>query len=448
MKKGYAAHYWPNIKLATPVVLAQAGQMLVNIADTVMVGRVGTMPLAAASFANSIFINILVFGIGVSFALTPLVGKAFGANNKGKCAFWFKQGIYANLIIGVLLTVLAAFIVFLMPYMGQDEGVAENAIPYFLLLVLSIIPFQVFNTYKQFAEGLSNTKIAMVITIGGNGLNVLLNYILIYGKLGAPALGLVGAGIGTLVSRIMMAVAFAYLSRRLYLFREYRRIEKSRFSKQAFSKIWQMGLPIGLQSVIEVFAFSLGSIMVGWINAVSLAAHQIVLSIASVTYMMSSGLASATTIKLSIFRGKKDFVSIKHSAFASLHLVFLFMTLMGILFLLLRFYLPSLFVEEKKVIELAAGLMLVAGLFQIFDGVQVVALGILRGFEDVIMPVIGAGIAYWCISLPVGYLVTFTFNVGPVGIWVGYLVGLASAGIFLLLRFRILYKRIAVDKIR
>ena len=416
--------------------------MLVNLADTIMVGKVGTLPLAAASFANSIFINIMVFGIGVSYAVTPPVGKAFGGKDKETCAYWFQQGMYGNLIIGAALTLLAALFMLLMPYMGQDPGVADEAIPYYLLLVLSILPQQIFNTYKQFAEGLSNTKIAMLITMGANILNVFLNYIFIYGHFGAPALGLIGAGIGTLVSRIMMAVAFAYISRLSALFKTYRFIKTSGFSSRAFARILKLGLPIGLQFVIEVFAFSLGSIMMGWINALSLAAHQIVLSMSGVTYMMSSGLASATTIKVSIFRGKKDFSSIKHSAFASLHIVLVFMFLMGVLFLAMRYFLPGLFVDDKEVIEVAAGLMLVAGLFQVFDGIQVVALGILRGFEDVVMPVVGAGIAYWCISLPISYLLTFTFNVGPVGIWIGYLAGLASAGVFLLLRFKILYERI------
>ncbi|MCT4644106.1 MAG: MATE family efflux transporter [Carboxylicivirga sp.] len=440
MANNYKTHYWPNIKLATPVVLAQAGQMLVNVADTVMVGRVGTIPLAAASFANSIFINVLVLGIGISYALTPLVGKAYGAKNKEECAHWFQQGMYANIIIGILLTLLAGSIAWLMPYMGQEKEVVEAAIPYYVLLVLSIFPLQIFNSYKQFAEGLSNTKVAMYITIGGNALNILLNYIFIYGKFGAPTLGIIGAGIGTLISRIVMAIVFYWISTQLRLFREYMQKKLEAFSNSAFMRIWQLGLPIGLQSVIEVFAFSLGSIMMGWINAISLAAHQIVLSMASLTYMMSSGLASATTIKVSIFRGRKDNPSIKFSAFASVHLVLLFMTFMGIIFLSLRYWLPSLFVSDSEVIEVAAGLMLVAGLFQIFDGIQVVALGILRGLEDVLMPVIGAGIAYWLISLPVGYLTAFVFDIGPIGIWIGYLSGLASAGIFLLLRFRMLYR--------
>jgi len=346
MKNNYLPHYWPNVKLATPVVLAQAGQMLVNVADTVMVGQVGTIPLAAASFANSIFINVLVLGMGISYALTPLVGKAYGAKNKDECAHWFQQGMYANIIVGLVLSVIAGSIIFLMPFMGQEQGVVEGAIPYYFIIVLSIFPLQIFNGYKQFAEGLSNTKIAMYITIGGNLLNVFLNYIFIYGHLGAPALGLLGAGIGTLVSRIAMALVFMWISRQIGLFKTYRGIHIKAFSRSAFIRILKLGLPIGLQSVIEVFAFSLGSIMMGWINAISLAAHQIVLSMASVTYMMSSGLASATTIKVSIFRGKKDYVSVKHSAFASVHLVLIFMTAMGILFLSLRYWLPSLFVDE------------------------------------------------------------------------------------------------------
>lgn len=437
----YTAHYWPNIKLATPVVLAQAGQMLVNLADTLMVGQVGTAPLAAASFANSIFINVLYFGVGISFALTPLVGKAFGSGDKKQCAYWFKQGVYSNFIIGVLLTLVAGAIYFLMPYMGQESEVAKAAQPYYVLLILSILPFQLFNGYKQFTEGLSNTKIAMLITIGGNVLNVLLNYILIYGHFGAPELGLVGAGIGTLVSRIAMAITFAYLTSRLSLFKSISELNNDSFSWIAFRKIWSLGLPIGLQFVIEVFAFSLGSIMMGWISAASLAAHQIVLSLASITYMMSSGLASATTIKVSIFRGRCLYDQVKNTAFASLHLVFAFMLLTGILFVLMRFFLPSLFIDDFEVIKVAAGLMFVAGLFQVFDGIQVVTLGILRGMEDVVAPVVGAGIAYLLISVPSSYVVTFLFNVGPLGIWIGYLVGLASAGVFLLWRFRFIYRR-------
>lgn len=437
----YNKHYRPNIKLATPVVLAQAGQMLVNLADTLMVGQVGTTPLAAASFANSIFVNVLYFGIGISFALTPLVGKAYGAKRMQKCAFWFRQGLWANLIIGFLLSIVALGTYFLLPLMGQEEAVWKEAQPYYLLMICSIIPFQLFNNYKQLTEGLSNTKISMLITIGGNILNIALNFIFIYGHLGMPALGLFGAGIGTLVSRIAMTITFAYLTHQLPLFKSFKYLDNSRFSVMAFKRIWKLGLPIGLQFVIEIFAFSLGSIMMGWINAVSLAAHQIVLSVSSLTYMMSSGLGSATTIKVSVFRGEKRTEEIKNTAIASLHLVMIFMTCTGILFFLLRYFLPALFVDDHSVISLAASLMIIAGLYQIFDGIQVVTLGILRGLEDVIAPVIGTAIAYLLISVPIGYIVTFVLDVGPIGIWVGYLTGLACAGGFLLIRFRMLYQR-------
>lgn len=439
--KSYSKHYWPNLKLATPVVLAQAGQMLVGLADTLMVGQIGATPLAAVSFANSIFINILVFGIGISYALTPLVGKAFGKGDQEACKYWLRQGVLTNLIIGVLLAIFAGGIAFLMPFMGQEQAVVEAAIPYFLLLVLSIVPFQVFAGYKQFAEGLSNTKVAMLITLGGNVVNVGLNFVLIYGYLGMPALGLVGAGWGTLLSRIFMAIAFVWVFNRVQYFKQYYQATGPFLSRKAFVRLFQLGLPMGLQFVIEVFAFSLGSIMMGWINATSLAAHQIVLSLASITYMMSSGLASATTIKVSIFRGQKEPVLMRESALASVHLVILFMSVMGVLFVALRQWIPHLFIDDQEVISLAAGLMLVAGLFQIFDGVQVVALGILRGLEDVVVPAIGAGVTYLLVAIPVSYLCAFRFEIGPMGIWIGYLVGLSVTGVFLLARFRWIYKK-------
>ncbi|MBI9060432.1 MAG: MATE family efflux transporter [Marinilabiliaceae bacterium] len=439
-------HYWSNLKLATPVVLAQAGQMLVGLADTLMVGRIGATPLAAVSFANSIFINILVFGIGISYALTPLVGKAFGKGDQESCKYWLRQGVITNLIIGVLLALFAGGIAFFMPFMGQDQAVVDAAIPYFLLLVLSIVPFQVFAGYKQFAEGLSNTKVAMLITLGGNLVNVGLNFVLIYGYLGMPEMGLVGAGWGTLLSRVFMAVAFVWVFNRFQYFKQYYHATGPYISRAAFVRLFKLGLPIGLQFVIEVFAFSLGSIMMGWINATSLAAHQIVLSLASMTYMMSSGLASATTIKVSIFRGRKESINIQDSAFASVHLVIVFMSVMGVLFVMLRQWIPHLFIADQEVISVAAGLMLVAGIFQIFDGVQVVSLGILRGLEDVVVPAIGAGVTYLLVAIPVSYLCAFKFEIGPMGIWIGYLVGLSVAGVFLLSRFRWLYKKRYAEK--
>lgn len=437
----YSKHYGPNLKLATPVVLAQAGQMLVGLADTLMVGQIGATPLAAVSFANSIFINVLVFGIGISYALTPIVGKAFGKGDEETCRYWLRQGVLTNLIIGILLAFVGGGITFFMPMMGQEPAVVDEAIPYYILLILSIIPFQIFAGYKQFAEGLSNTKIAMLITLGGNLVNVGLNFILIYGYLGMPALGLIGAGWGTLISRIFMAIAFIWVFNRFEYFKKYYHAAGPYLSRDAFVRLFKLGLPIGMQAVIEVFAFSLGSIMMGWINAVSLAAHQIVLSLASVTYMMSSGLASATTIKVSIFRGQKDSVNIRNSAFASIHLVVLFMSSMGILFVIYREWIPQLFIQDPEVVSVAAGLMLVAGLFQVFDGIQVVSLGILRGLEDVVVPAIGAGVAYLLLAIPVSYWCAFTLELGPNGIWMGYLVGLGVVGVFLLTRFRRLYVR-------
>lgn len=441
MRSLYLKAYISNLKLALPLILSYAGQMVVGLADTLMVGKVGAVPLAASAFANGIFINVLVFGIGISIALTAVVGKAYGAMDLQACRFWFKQGLLTNLLTGVVLLVLGLGMVFAMPHMGQAEAVWKGSIPYFIVLMVSILPLQLFFSYKQFAEGLSNTKISMYITLVGNLLNVLLNYILIYGHWGFPALGLMGAGIGTLVSRLFMALAFVYLFKRLRFFKQFHHNEANPFSKSAFVTLMRLGFPIGLQFVIEVLAFSIGSIMMGWLDVKSLAAHQIVLSIASLTYMMSSGIGSAATIRVSIFRGMNRPLSLKRSAYASLHLVFLFMSITSVLLVLCRMHLPALFISDAEVIRIASGLIVVAGLFQIFDGVQVVGLGILRGMEDVTVPVVMAAFVYLCISIPAGYLLTFTLGFGAVGIWFGYLIGLACYSTFLVFRFRWLYAR-------
>lgn len=436
----YSKHYKSNLKLALPVVLAQAGQMVVSLVDNVMVGRVGTAPLAASSFANSIFIIILVFGIGFSYAITPMVGKAMGRRDEKTAVYWFRHGFWVNLLLSIGLVLVALIVALFMPWMGQPEEVVKLGIPYFLVIALSIVPFLFFASYKQFAEGLSNTRIAMVLTLFGNGVNIVFNYLFIYGKLGFPELGLLGAGVGTFIARLFMAIAFWWVYKRAKLFAPFRRIQREvKLSIQAGWQLFKLGGPIGVQFIVEVFAFSLGSIMMGWLGETSLAAHQIVITLASLTYMMSSGLAAATTIKVSVFRGENKFKELKLAAFASVHMVLLFMSITAIGFLLMRYWLPQLFVSDDAVIEIAAGLFLIAGFFQVFDGIQVIAMGILRGLEDVIVPMVAIAVAYLLIGIPSGYLLTFKVGLGPVGIWIGYLLGLFMVGLLLMLRFRKLY---------
>ena len=440
--KNYQKHYSSNLKLATPIIISQAGQIVVSLADNIMVGRIGTAALAASSFANNIFVIILVFGIGFSYAITPMVAKAMGRGDEKSAVHWFHQGFWVNVVLGVLLVLLSLLVALFMPLMGQPQEVVELGIPYFIVISVSIVPFLYFASFKQFAEGISNTRIAMVITLLGNIVNVIFNYLLIYGKAGFPELGLLGAGIGTLIARVFMAVAFWFAYRRLSIFERFRSIHDDiRFSIGEAMRLIRLGAPMGVQLIIEVFAFSLGGIMMGWLGEDQLAAHQIVITIASMTFMMSSGLASATTIKVSTFNGEKKYRQLKYSAFASIHMVVLFMSVTAVIFLLTRHFIPGLFISDFNVITIAAGLFVVAGVFQIFDGMQAVMLGILRGMEDVVFPMIVVAIAYLLVSIPIGYVLSFVFKIGPTGIWIGYLAGLSLVSMILLLRFRWMYKR-------
>ncbi len=430
-------HYRTNLRLAFPVILSQAGHIIVVFADNLMVGQLGATHLAAAAFANSIFLVGMVFGMGVNMAITPIVGTAYGGGRRDEAIRWFKRSFKIYPYFSVVQSLVMASVVLFFPYMGQSEEVIRLSIPYYLILVASIIPLQYFLIYKQYAEGIGNTRIAMFITIFANLVNIFFNYLLIYGKFGFPKLGLNGAGIATLISRIVMPILFFIVYKKLDFFITERNFkEKIKITFQNVKRLFNIGIPIGAQSIVEVLTFSLGSIMMGWIGEKELAAQQIVLSLTSFTFMAVSGLAAATTIKVSQFKGMDDKKSIINSVKASLVLVIIFMVCSVTAFITLRYQIPSWFVPDKDVIKIAASLMIIAGLFQIFDGLQVITLGALRGLEDVKKPMLFLIIAYFPVAMPISYFMTFTFNFGPQGIWIGYLVGLVSVATLLLLRFR------------
>ncbi|MGM0376515.1 MAG: MATE family efflux transporter [Bacteroidota bacterium] len=433
----YKHHYGPNLVLALPVMLAQAGQMIVVLADNLMVGQVGKIPLAAASFANNVFLVGMVFGIGMVNGLTPLVGKAIGGGDRTLAASWLKQGFITFQAAGLGLFVLLWLVSYAMPLMGQPPDVVEAAIPYYRVLVVSIVPFILFFTFKQFAEGLGNTRIAMVITVSSNILNIFLNYLWIFGKAGFPEMGLMGAGYATLTARIVMPLLFLWVYYRFRFFSYYRQnLGQTHFSLSGSIRLMKLGIPIGGQHMVEVLAFSLGSIMMGWLGATALAAHQIVLSLAGFTFMVSQGISAATTVKVSQFIGQGRKEGVRASTFASLHLVLGFMGMAGILFVVFRSSIPALFIDDPAVVSAAAGMMVIAGAFQLFDGLQVTMLGALRGLEDVRLPFGMLVLAHFILALPVGWVLAFALDIGPSGIWLGYLMGLFSISVFLFLRVR------------
>ncbi len=433
----YLPYYKRNLWLAFPVVLSQVGQVSVHFIDNVMVGHVGTIELAASSFANNIFMVGMYFGMGITFGLTPLTGQAYSKGDMKKTSELLKNGLFSHFFSGLLLGSVMLGIYFLLPFMGQSEEVLAEAQPYYLWLCASYLPFMLFYSLKQFFEGVGNTKVAMGITLSANLVNVVVNYALIFGKFGFPALGLVGAGIGTFISRLAMPVFFAVY---IYFRKDFFTFFKTAFNQYLKLKeivgVLKVGVPIGLQIVVEVAAFGVGAVMMGWINDNTLAAHQVAIGLASLTYMISLGVSSATTIRVSHQLGKGDIHSLKKAAYASTHLVLMFMSVMAVLFVLLRNQLPYIFTTDMEVISISAGLLVIAAIFQVFDGLQVVMLGALRGIADVKIPMVFAFIAYMVIGIPASYICAFLLDMEGQGIWVGFLLGLAVAGVMFYLRFR------------
>lgn len=428
--------YKKNLTLAVPVIFAQIGQVTVNLTDNMMVGHVGTTELAAASFAINVFHVGMLFGLGITMGLTPLVGQSFNVQKPAMVSGWLKNGMLIHFLSAIILALLMSSVVFFMDHMGQRPEVVKAAIPYYLIMVTSLIPMLMFFSIKQFFEGIGNTKIAMVITIIANLVNIGLNYILIFGKLGFPAFGLNGSGFATLIARLIMPFLFILIVFKMPSYKIYLDSAlKAHFDFSKMKRMMSVGLSIGMQMVIEILAFSMGAIMLGWISKEGLAGHQVAIGMASMTYMISFGMASGTTIRVSHAFGEHDRGELKRTIFASLHLVIVFMSMMGILFITLRNHLPLLFTSDPKVVAIAASLLIVGAFFQIFDGMQVVLLGALRGMADVRVPMYIAFFSYIVVSLPISYLFAFILQFGYPGVWIGFVFGLSTAA--LLFGFRL-----------
>jgi multidrug resistance protein, MATE family len=442
IEEPYSRHIQKTFLLAYPVAISQLGHMLSSVADSIMVGRLGSDNLAAAALANSIFSVILVFGIGASFGLTPLVATADGRKESSTLASLLNHGLVFNLSIAVLLFTLLCLSSPVLNMLSQPTHVVELAIPYFDILLLSLIPLMFFQNYKQFAEGLSHTRMAMIISMGSNLLNVGLNYILIYGKLGFPAMGLNGAGWATFISRVVMGVWMAWYVYRSHHFAHFReRLIWKKLATRTFRKLFRLGIPMGMQFTIEVSAFAIAAIMIGWMGAKELAAHQIAINLAAVTYMMASGISAASTVRVGNAVGRKDPTGLRKAGLSAFMIVIAFMAATACIFIIGNGFLPTLYVSEPDVIGIASVLLIVAAFFQLSDGVQVVGLGVLRGLHDVKVPTMITILAYWIMALPVGYVLGFKTGLGASGVWIGLLTGLTVAAVMLFVRFRLLSKR-------
>ena len=428
--------------LAYPVMLSQLGQVAVGVADSMMVGRLGALELAASSLANSIFFVLLMFGIGISMGLTPLVSKAYGKGKTNQISRLFSNSLLINFLTSLVMLGLILLFARNLNLLNQPEEVEALALPFLLIITASLVPLMVFQAFKQFVEGLSQTKQAMFITIAANLVNVFLNWLLIWGHWGFPELGFLGAAWATLISRVLMMVlmgAYVLYSKRYADFGL--RILRFKPNWTLCQRILKIGVPTGFQFIFEVSAFSAAAIMMGWIGVNALAGHQIALNLASISYMMATGLATAGMIRVSHYIGKEDYKGMREAGMVAFGLVATFMFVCALLFFVLRFWLPTLYIDDPQVISLAASLLVLAGLFQLSDGIQVVGLGVLRGLEDVKVPTVVTFLAYWGLGLPLGYFLAFTMGMAEKGIWIGLLIGLTLTAGMLLYRFDQLSKR-------
>tara|TARA_B000000460_G_scaffold65455_1_gene44709 strand:- start:7038 stop:8432 length:1395 start_codon:yes stop_codon:yes gene_type:complete len=443
----YTKEFRKNLNIAYPVMLGQLGHVLVGLADNLMVGRLGAAPLAAVSLGNSLVFIALSLGIGFSFAITPLIAEADGSGDIEKGRSYFHHGIILCGINGILLFLLLLLAKPLLYYLDQPPEVVEYAMPYLEIVAFSMLPLMIFQAYKQFADGLSQTKYSMYATILANVVNVLFNYLLIYGIWVFPELGLEGAAIGTLISRFFMLWFVWEILRRKSKFKPYFVWSKKElFNIDIFKKILNLGLPTALKMLFEVAIFTATVFLAGLLGTNQQAANQIALNLASMTFMIAVGLGVTATIRVGNQKGLHHYKELRRIAMSVFLLVFIIEAVFAVGFILLKDWLPTFYIDNAEVVLLSSQLLIVAALFQLSDGMQVVILGALRGLQDVKVPTAICFVAYWMIGFPVSWYFGKAENMGSMGIWMGLLAGLTASALMLYFRFNYLSHKLIANK--
>lgn len=433
--KPFVTELRPTVSLALPITAGHVGQMLMGWADTIMVGHLGVVPLAGSAFANTVLMVPFVFGFGLISAVAVRSSLGFGSGEPKKSGLSLRAGCWLAGGVGLLVVALIAALMGSLHVFGQPTEVNAAVKNYLLLCTLSVVPALISTSAKNFAEALSRPWIPFWILMTAVGLNVFLNWVFIYGNLGAPALGLDGAGLATLLARIFGAVAmvaYPLVSPSLS-----GPAQGSWFSPEIASEIRELvklGLPVGTMHLAEVSGFSAGSIMLGWLGVTPLAAHQIAITCAATTFMFPLGLAQAVSVRVGQARGSMELHRCRPIVWGALLLSAGIMGIFAMVFIFCGHPIASIFTTDPELAALAAKLLLLAGFFQIFDGLQVVSSGALRGFEDVTVPMVIGASAYWAIALPISYYFAFFQNMGAVGVWIGFSAGLAFAAFALITR--------------
>lgn len=446
----YKEHYRELVRLGIPIVIGQIGIVIVGLADNIMVGQFSTLDLAATSFVNSAFNIPILFGLGFSYGLTPLVGQFFGRHDKYHIGQLLRNSLFVNLMIGLLLT-LIMFIVWLnIDRLGQPEELLPLIRPYFLLQLASLVFIMLFNSFKQFADGITDTRTPMYIMISANLINIAGNYLLIYGKGGFPALGIVGAGISTLTARVIMFVAFAVLFFRSVRYRRYLvGYKRGRYNFTDILSLNKMGWMVGIQMGLETALFSITGIMIGWLGSIALAAHQVMVAVSTLGFMIYYGIGAALSVRISHFYGRHDLDHVRQTAMAGFHLILCLAVIACLVFFSSRNWIGSLFTSSEEVLRVVSTLVYILLAYQFGDALQITYANSLRGIGDVTSMAVISFIGYFLIAIPVCYCCGFLFHQGITGIWTGYPIGLTLTGSMLCYRFyRVLRKKRSAGGIR
>jgi MATE family multidrug resistance protein len=440
--KKYSSNYVSLLKLALPIIIGQLGGIITGLADTIMVGQHSTEELAAASFVNNVLNAFIIFGTGFSFALTPLVGENLARNKKYVVAAWQKNSLVANLLLSVILTAVLLVIYFNVGYLGQPEELLPLIRPYFVVSMISVVFVMLANSFRQFVEGITDPSVSMWILLSGNLLNIVGNYVLIYGKLGFPEMGLIGAGYSTLISRIFMLLVFVLV----FMFRPSYRIYRRGFRRMwvlpnRLMRLTKIGVPIAFQQGLEAATFSLTAIMVGWLGSTELAAHQVVIAISTISFTTYLGLGSATAIRTSYYKGLKDWTQVRKTTVAGVHLGIAVSFITCVLLYILRNDISFIFSDDPQVSVIVVMLLPILMLYQFVDGGQIVLANALRGLSDVKSIMWISFITNFLIAIPAGYILGFPLGMGIKGIWLAYPIGFVFSVALLGIRARKLMTR-------
>ena len=454
----YTKEFNYNLKLATPVITALLGHTFVQLVDNVMVGQLGTTSLAAISLGNSFFWVAMSIGIGFSTAITPLIAEADGQTNIIKGRKVLIHGLISCIFLGLILFSLVLLAQPLLYEMGQPLEVVGYAYKYLFWVGISLIPLMIFQAFKQFSDGLSYTKPSMYASLLANFFNIILNYMFIFGNWGAPALGVEGAAIGTLISRVLaliFMVVYLFLDKK---FSPYvRNIVRKKIDKVLFSKIFKLGLPSAAIMFFEVTFFTCAVWLSGLLGKNPQAANQIALNLSTVTFMFAMGFGVVAMIRVGNQKGKNNFYELRRIALSIFLLIFIFDVIFCLVFLIFNDQLPWIYLDIEsssnpsdiyQVVGLSASLLIISAFFQISDGLQAVVLGALRGLQDVNIPALIAFFSYGLVGLPISYFSGIIFEYGVIGIWVGLLSGLSTSSILLFLRFQYLTKKLINNNVK